>query len=136
MTYSSIEATGIPGQRISAPRFVLGALFCWAIAVLGCHVALLAFGGDAFVFGVRVVAILASGALLGKLSERLDTRAALSVGVAWAALAIGTEIVLTAQSISGWYELLGNPVSSSDWMRGTTVIAWLLAPGMAARASE
>ena len=136
MTYMSLEATRMQARRTSSPRASITALGCWAVAVLGCHAASIELDSELLVFGARLAAILVSGALAGMLADHLDTRGALVAGMIWAALAITTEITIASQGVTGWYELLGDPSRLSDWMRGLTVVAWLLAPGIAARASE
>ncbi|MFA6955034.1 MAG: hypothetical protein WC538_04095 [Thermoanaerobaculia bacterium] len=132
MTFITMEAHRMSGETAVFPRVALGALVSWAFAALGCHLALMLFDNTLLAFGTRLVMIVASGALLGKLCARLDTNAALIAGVGWAALAIATEIYFASNGVKGWFELLGNPTQLSDWMRGATIVTWMLAPSVAA----
>jgi len=132
MTFMTMEAQSTSADTFATPRVGLGAPFAWGVGGLGCHLALMEFDDSLMVFGTRLIVIVAAGALLGRISARLDTNAALLAGVAWATLAIATELGFASEGIKGWFELLGNPAQLSDWMRGATIVAWTLAPSIAA----
>ncbi|MBI2213834.1 MAG: hypothetical protein HYU52_09315 [Acidobacteria bacterium] len=120
----------LPGLFWSA----ICAIGLWVVAALAAHLMQGVFTSSIAQFGGRLIVIALCGALLGRLDPGLTPERALAFGVLWAALAIGTEIYLTSHGVTGFYELLGSPSVDSDWLRGASVITWLLAPKLAARA--
>lgn len=133
MSFMTMEGETTVNLRPGALRITLAAIVFWGIAVLGVHLSQSAIGDPTAQFGIRLTVIALCGALLGWLGAAITTDHALLVGMAWAGLAIGTEIFLTSHGMHGWYELLGNPSTTPDWMRAVTVVVWLLAPKLAAR---
>ena len=54
----------------------------------------------------------------------------LFVGAAWLVLAIVTELVVTAHTGRGWFEIIGSPASA---LRNILMFAWILGPALFAR---
>ena len=85
-------------------------------------------GGGA---AVKVCAMLAIALAYMRLVEpEASLDHALFVGVTWLVLAIVGEIVMTAHSGRGWFELLGSPQSA---LRNVVMLAWVAAPALFAR---
>ncbi len=133
MAFITMEPETMECDRVGTLRVTVGAVVLWGISALGAHLAQQGFGEPLAQFAGRLVVIGFSGYLLGRLGSTITQGRAMAVGLAWAALAIGTEIFLTSHGVHGWYELLGSPLTNPEWMRGLTVIAWLVAPRIAAR---
>ena len=63
-----------------------------------------------------------------------DASHALGVGIAWLALSIVAEIVLTRMQGHGWYSLLGSPMHPV--LRNLFPFAWIFIPVLFARSSD
>lgn len=133
MAFMTMEPEAMEDTRLGTLRVALGAVVLWGIAALGAHLAQQGFHEPIAQFAGRLVVIALCGQLLGRLGTTITEGRSLVIGLAWAALAIGTEMYLTTHGVHGWYELLGSPVTNSEWMRGMTVVAWLVAPRLATR---
>jgi hypothetical protein len=132
MSLSTMEPGTMNDTSDSTLRVALGAMILWAIAAFGAHLANQGFADPFVQFGGRLLVIALSGHLLGRVGGTITPGVEFAVGLAWAALAIGTEIFLNAHGMQGWYELLGSPLTNAEWMRGATIIAWFVAPKLAA----
>jgi len=132
MSFMTMEPETMNDATLGTLRVTLGAVILWGIAALGAHLANQGFEDPLVQFAGRLVVICLCGHLLGRIGGAITPGVEFAVGLAWAALAIGTELYLTSHGLHGWYELLGSPLTSSEWMRGATVIAWFVAPKLAA----
>jgi len=132
MSFMTMEPGTMGEASDSTLRVALGAMILWGIAAFGAHLANQGFEDPLVQFAGRLVVIGLCGYLLGRLGGPITPGVEFGVGLAWAALAIGTEIFLTVHGMHGWYEFLGSPLTNSEWMRGATVIAWFVAPKLAA----
>ena len=86
-----------------------------------------------------VVAVTGSIALMAFVYMRLcardaDASHALGVGIAWLALSILTEIVVTRAQGHPWYGLLGSP--AHPLLRNLFPFAWIFLPALFARTSS
>lgn len=89
------------------------------------------YGGAAAVIG----AILVMAYVYMRLcTRRADMSHALAVGIAWLALAIAAEVVVTSRLGHGWFALLGSP--AHPLLRSVFLFAWVFAPALFARESE
>jgi len=59
---------------------------------------------------------------------------ALGVGIAWLALSIATEILLTTRAGHPWFTLLGSPDRSL--LRNVLLFAWIFSPALFARGTR
>jgi hypothetical protein len=64
-------------------------------------------------------------------TRRADMSHALAVGIAWLALAIVAEVVVTSRLGHGWFALLGSP--AHPLLRSVFLFAWVFAPALFAR---
>ncbi|HVR39693.1 MAG TPA: hypothetical protein VMU84_11405 [Thermoanaerobaculia bacterium] len=80
----------------------------------------------------KVLAIVASALAYVKLTARnVTVQHALLVGIAWLALDIVAEIVMTFRFGGGWFELIGPP--QHELLRDVMLLAWVAAPALFAR---
>lgn len=133
MTFMTMETPSMTVEGTTPLRLAASSAAFWMVAAGGSHLAQHLFIDTFAVFVARLAVIALCGALLGRIGATISTGRALVIGIAWAVIAIGTEIVLTSHGMHGWYELLGNPATDPDWTRGATIVAWLVAPRLAAR---
>ena len=81
---------------------------------------------------LKSIAIIAIGFVLMRLTrDELTVDGALFIGMLWAALAMVTEVVMSAHGGRSWFELLGSP--DRKVLRDVLLMAWIAAPALFAR---
>jgi hypothetical protein len=67
-------------------------------------------------------------------TRHADMTHALAVGIAWLALAIAAEVVVTSRLGHGWFALLGSP--AHPLLRSVFLFVWVFAPALFARGGQ
>ncbi len=120
--------------RRHATTAVAMPLIFWAAAallVIAAHQFLEPISPAASVI-VKMLAILAIAFAYMRLSRREVTiDEALFVGIAWAVLAVITEVAASTHLGRGWFVLAGSP--AHDVLRIALLLAWVAAPALFSR---
>jgi hypothetical protein len=81
---------------------------------------------------LKAIAIIGVGFVLMRLTrDELTVDTALFIGMLWAALAMVTEVVVSAHWGRSWFVLLGSP--DRKVLRDVLLLAWIGAPALFAR---
>lgn len=109
------------------------ALF-WSVAaalVMLAHVKLAPLAGAT----ATIAAIVAAAYCYTRLAApNAGVTHALSVGIAWLALSLVTEIAIAARLGHGWFTLIGSP--DRPLLRNVYLFVWIFAPALFARGEE
>jgi hypothetical protein len=116
---------------------VLVSLFWGAAAVLvaTCHARLDARSPAGGTFAAIAAIAGAAYAYTRLCARHAGISHALGVGIAWLALAIAAEIMVSSRIGHGWYSLIGTP--DRPLLRNVLLFVWIFAPALfACRATE
>jgi hypothetical protein len=84
---------------------------------------------------LKAIAVIGVAFVLMRLTrDELTVDGALFIGMLWAAMAMVTEVVVSAQGGRSWYALLGSP--DRKVLRDVLLLAWIGAPALFARRPE
>lgn len=80
---------------------------------------------------IKIAAIVAAGFGYARFCPLRAASHALFVGASWVLLDIVAEMLMTARSGHGWFELIGSP--STPILRTLVLLTWISAAGLFAR---
>jgi hypothetical protein len=130
MTRSAAQTPERTRDALTTALLVFGVWLATAALVRVVHAAVdpLSPAGGAV---VTMTAIVSAAWVYMRLSRNAGVEHALGVGIAWLALTILAEMLMTSRLGHGWYALLGSPVH--PLLRNLNFFLWIFATAAFAR---